>query len=454
MDETEELEEALEEGYVPFGYPAGRRRERLQEKNKNTIAAFLGSGKRYTQVGVVPRYYAGLMAWALRCHLERSGCDVQRTLGYHQRQPVFEDIETGPGSKENLLVDGQMLARLGKVDLIITVDLHGRGHTICLEGTARHRKKIDAFILEALQVARSENFYRGQKLEYSGSLEFLAVKERAWESIIMDADTRREIRANTVEFLQKAPLWEKYGIPARRGVLLSGEPGTGKTIICRALMAEAHGMTCISASAYCLEAEGYISSLYEVAQELSPCLVFIEDIDLIGQERTEYGYSHGSALLALLGEMDGVEARQQLVTIATTNCLASLDKALSQRPSRFDRIVCLKRPALAERQQLVGRLCRRIPLAAHVQEYIARHAEGCTPAQLQEAVFGLAVEHGENVAAVGTDEVEGILSRLAGRHGHKLGFVVQKEEEINLFSRNGISHNEVGNGDRDKPAGA
>ena len=112
--------------------------------------------------------------------------------------------------------------------------------------------------------------------------------------------------------------------------MLAGEPGTGKTIICRALMAEADGITCITTNGYALDDDDYVTTLYELAQDLSPCIVFIEDIDLIGQNRKEFGYMRGPALLSLLSEMDGVEEQQEIVTVATTNCPETLDKALSQ----------------------------------------------------------------------------------------------------------------------------
>ena len=73
--------------------------------------------------------------------------------------------------------------------------------------------------------------------------------------------------------------------------MLTGEPGTGKTVICKALMAEAEGITCITTSGYALDSDGYITELYELAEDLSP------SIALIGQNRMEFGYQRGPALL-------------------------------------------------------------------------------------------------------------------------------------------------------------
>ena len=71
-----------------------------------------------------------------------------------------------------------------------------------------------------LTIAREQNFYRGKKIEYAGRLRFLDLKDRSWESIILDDDTKKEIKTNTVGFLKRKELWEKYGILPKRGAFL------------------------------------------------------------------------------------------------------------------------------------------------------------------------------------------------------------------------------------------
>ena len=129
-------------------------------------------------------------------------------------------------------------------------------------------------------------------------------------------------------------------------------------------------------------------------------------------------------MLSLLSVMDGVEEQREVVTVATTNCLETLDKALSQRPSRFDRVIKLARPSVEERRELVSRLCQKIPLDGEVQEYIARRAENCTPAQLQEIVFSLVIRqtNGQSGLLVGKDDVERAISRINDKSRHRLGF--------------------------------
>jgi cell division protease FtsH len=400
------------------------RKHRLQKKNRETINRFLGRGKRTISVAIVPGYYGELLTWALHQYLERGGWKVTATLGYHGPEPVYVNVDTG-GAIVNLLMDGQMLIEKGDIRCMVTVSVNPRARgSVQLEGPVKNRKEIEEFIAAVLDIVEKENFYRGRKIEFSGRIRFLDVKDRTWDSIILDTETKSEIKANTVDFLRRSDEWGKYGIPLKRGILLAGEPGTGKTIICRALMAEAYGITCITTNGYALDDDDYVTTLYELAQDLSPCIVFIEDIDLIGQNRMEFGYMRGASLLSLLSEMDGVEEQREVVTVATTNCLETLDKALSQRPARFDRVIKLTCPSVEQRRELVSRLCRKIPIDEDMQDYIAMRAENCTPAQLQEIVYSLVIQRParQPELTVNKADIDRAISRINNKNRHRLGF--------------------------------
>lgn len=423
-EEDEELE-------VPSVYDRfARRHERLQRKNKAAIEDFLGKGNRANAVAILPRYYGELLTWALQRHIEKEGWKVIRTLGYHGREPIYIDVSTNCDKCENLLMDGQLLVERGDSHFIVTVDINLQWrNSVQVEGPAKRRKEIERFVNEVKRIAREQNFYRGKKIEFGGRIHFLNVKDKSWGSIILKPEIKREIRANTIDFLSKRKCWAEYGIPQKRGILLAGEPGTGKTVICKALMAEVDGVTCITTNAYGLSADEYITELYEMAQDLSPCIVFIEDIDLIGLNREEYHYQRGPALLSLLNVLDGVEEKREIVTVATTNNLETLDRAISQRPSRFDRVVKLSLPSLEERKELVGLLCQKIPLDEPTQSCIARKTEHCTPAQLQEVIYSLAIEYpDESLGALSPylelnkDDIDRAISRINGRNRQRMGF--------------------------------
>ena len=418
-DDDEEDEELITAGWRE------RQRRRLQRRNRTAIEKFLGKARRANVSAILPRYYGELLTWALHQHLNREGWKIAGTLGYRGPEPVYTEVNTG-SEKVNLLIDGQMLIEKGDSRFIVTVDINPRWRGVVqLEGPEEKKGEMTAFVTGVLTIAEEENFYRGRKIEFSGRIRFLDVADRSWGSIVLDAEAKAEIKANTVDFLRRGSEWSKYGIPSKRGILLAGEPGTGKTAVCKALMAEAHGITCITTNGYALDDDDYVTELYELAQDLSPSIIFIEDIDLIGQNRIEFGYQRGPALLSLLNVMDGVEEEREVVTVATTNCLETLDKALAERPSRFDRVIRLARPSVEQRRELIRRLSQKIPLDEGTQEYIAIRADNCTPAQLQEIVYSLVIQHPSRKLelALNKADIDWAISRINDKGRHRLGFI-------------------------------
>ena len=420
QDESEEGEEAAIQNW------RARRHKKLQGKNQSNIDKFLGKGSRHYATGIMPGYYGELLVWALLQYLDRAGWKIVDILGYREPEPVYADLNTG-SEILSILISGQILVEKGKARYTVTADVNPilRG-SVQLEGSVEKKEEMSQFIASVLTIAEEENFYRGKKLEFTGRIHFLDVKDKTWDTIVLDDKIKAEIKANSVGFLKQSKRWMQYGIPLKRGILLCGEPGTGKTVICKALMSEAGKITCIITNAYALAEQGYITELYELADDLSPSIVFIEDIDLIGQSRTESGYHHGPALIDLLSELDGIEEQEKIVTIATTNLLETLDRALSQRPSRFDKVIKLARPALQQRRELISLLCRKIPMDKHIQEYIAVKAENCTPAQLQELIFGLTIQQPEERAELvfGKADIDRAISGINGKNRHQIGFVI------------------------------
>lgn len=431
MDAEEHFLDALDEdsdGLVS-GAPLDRGKlDRQQQKNKAVIGRFLGKGRRVRAAGVLQGYYNELLSWALHRYIADEGWTVYKILGYAAPEPKFADVHTDHDKAENLLVDGQLLLTKGEDRFIVTIDTgSGWRASVHMESLAEAEKQCQAFIAGITAMARDKNFYRGKKLEFGGRIRFLDVPVRVWESVVLDTAIKADIKANTTAFLGKRELWGEYGIPSKRGIILAGEPGTGKTVICKALMAEAEGITCIVTSAYAAAANDYITELYDLAQDLSPSIVFIEDIDLIGEDREESGYSRGPALISLLSVLDGIEEKKQIVTVATTNCLDKLDKALGERPSRFDRVIKLSRPSLQERLELINLICQKIPVNEPERDYLSHRTDGFTPAQVQEILYSLVIDRpdqasGSTAPGFRRDDIDRAIARVNGKSGRRAGF--------------------------------
>jgi cell division protease FtsH len=400
------------------------RKKRIQ-KNRGIIDEFLGTGPHAVEAYEPVWYYWGLSAWATKCVLESSGWKIVSVLGYYFRQPFYRDVQIDYTKFETCLVNGQMLMEKDGVRLVITVsNWPGDINVIQIESAMEHKEQIKQLIQDITDFQKKNNFYRVKRISLDKGIFFVTAGPKDWASVILDPDMKKEIRLNTIDFLKIREKLEKRGVPLKRGIILSGPPGTGKTAVCKALMWEGEGITRIVTSAYAMVREEYISDLFAIAQELSPAIIFIEDLDFVAGERSEL-YRGRPALIALLAEMDGIEEKKAIVTVATTNGLETLDKALSERPSRFDRVFKLGLPKYQQRTELLRRLAVNNPLSPEIIEYIAKSTEGFTPAQLQEVLYGMVISHAaseEENTEFTRGDVDAVIALITYRKTGKIGF--------------------------------
>ena len=146
----------------------------------------------------------------------------------------------------------------------------------------------------------------------------------------------------------------------------------------------------------------------------------------------ESGYFRSSVLFSLLSALDGVEEHEEIITVATTNWLEVIDKAIGERPARFDCLIKLSLPSLEQREELISLLCKKIPIDETTQAYVACKAEHCTPAQLQEIIYSLVIRRSDESSnnqppclKFNTDDIDSVISKVK-RSRHRLGFGIQR----------------------------
>jgi cell division protease FtsH len=208
-------------------------------------------------------------------------------------------------------------------------------------------------------------------------------------------DEAREELQEIVEFLKDPGRFARLGGKIPKGALLVGSPGTGKTLLARAIAGEAGvPFFTISGSDFVEMFVGVgasrVRDMFDQAKKSAPCIVFIDEIDAVGRHRGA-GLGNGNdereqTLNQLLVEMDGFEANEGIIIIAATNRPDVLDPALL-RPGRFDRQVVVPRPDIDGREQILAVHMKKVPLAPDVDpRIIARGTPGFSGADLANLV--------------------------------------------------------------------
>lgn len=212
---------------------------------------------------------------------------------------------------------------------------------------------------------------------------------------VAGCDEAKEEVSELVDFLKDPSKFQKLGGRIPRGVLMVGNPGTGKTLLARAIAGEAKvPFFSISGSDFVEMFVGVgaarVRDMFEQAKKNSPCIVFIDEIDAVGRQRGA-GLGGGNdereqTLNQLLVEMDGFEATAGVIVIAATNRPDVLDPAL-MRPGRFDRQVVVPLPDIRGREQILTVHMRKVPIAPDVDaSIIARGCPGFSGADLANLV--------------------------------------------------------------------
>lgn len=216
-------------------------------------------------------------------------------------------------------------------------------------------------------------------------------KEKVKFDDVAGLDEEKQEMIEIVQFLKEPEKFTQMGAKIPKGVLLYGKPGTGKTLIAKAIAGEAEvPFIPMSGSEFSGIIAGLGSSrvrkLFEKARKLAPCIVFIDEIDAIGSNRTDGGTGveadNNQTLNQLLVEMDGFDSNETVIVLAATNRPEMLDKALL-RPGRFDRQITINTPDLKGREEILKIHSKDKKLAEGVNlKEMAEDTAGLTGAEL------------------------------------------------------------------------
>lgn len=274
-----------------------------------------------------------------------------------------------------------------------------------------------------------------------------ATKEKVTFADVAGAAEAKQELYEIVDFLKHPKKYSALGAKIPKGVLLFGSPGTGKTLVAKAVAGEAGvPFFSISGSEFVEMFVGVgasrVRDLFAKAKKNAPCIIFIDEIDAVGRQRgTGMGGSHDEreqTLNQILVEMDGFETDTNVIVMAATNRPDVLDPAL-QRPGRFDRKVILDMPDIQDREAILRVHAKNKPLAKNVDlAVIARQTPGSSGADLQNILNEAAILAArENKKEIFMKDVENAVEKIYLGPERKGALMNEKERRITAFHESG-----------------
>jgi cell division protease FtsH len=290
----------------------------------------------------------------------------------------------------------------------------------------------------------------GGVLSFGRSRAHLYTKENRTNITFDDVAGMEEAKAEVreiIEFLKNPGKFARLGGSIPRGVLLVGSPGTGKTLLAKAIAGEAEvPFFSISGSDFVEMFVGVgasrVRDLFKQAREASPCIVFLDEIDAVGRKRgTGMGGGHDEreqTLNAILVEMDGFDSDKGIILVGATNRPDVLDPALL-RPGRFDRQVVIDRPDLKGREAILKVHARKVKMAGYVDLHvIAKATAGFSGAELAAVINEAAILAAmKNKDAVDMSDLEEARDRVRWGREKKSRAIEEADKKVTAYHEAG-----------------
>lgn len=348
-------------------------------------------GKNYDakSMGYVSAYEHHKLQWVMKEFFEESlkfELLKMRSVSYEgEKPPVMMDVEHAPGKTfkavEDALCYYSQKDEKGEVAAKVIVAIHFDSHSCRYSYTIYSCGLDDSTSVSGKwhKLANEKNFYKGQKI--SCDCRFLELSDVSWEDVILPPKTLKVIQDNVTNVFEDAEYFKKFNIPLKRGIILQGDPGTGKTQICKAVAKTA---TC--SVVYALPQDfspnrGGVNAVCGIAKDLAPCILIIEDIDWVAQDRHE---GNSGFVIQLMNQLDGLESFGDIITIGTTNHKSDIENAVKNRPGRFDRIISVGNPDLPCRVRMIEFFTRKNTLKDVDVEKISKVLEGLSGAHIKD----------------------------------------------------------------------
>jgi hypothetical protein len=324
--------------------------------------------------------------------------------GVRMGSPATDLLPAGPAGETVACVQCALYLVMGGEPLALL--MQAAGPEVHVDAACVDAERARQVIDEIRRLALERNVFRGHVIGFGGEvfgprhqelLGFLERPEVGREQVILPPDLLDRIERQVVGVARHVSRLRASGQHLKRGVLLHGPPGTGKTHTVRYLLSQMPGVTVVVLTGAAL---GRIAAACSVARELQPSVVVVEDVDLIAEERERRGGQH-PLLFQLLNEMDGLGEDADVAFLLTTNRADLLEPALAQRPGRVDHAAELPLPDADARRRLIQLYQKDLVLDPASPAAVIARTEGVTASFLKELLRRAAIFAAEDADGQG-----------------------------------------------------
>lgn len=349
-------------------------------------------GRAFVGGGVAPQIFNG--GQQVQQPIELTFSDVLR------RAPEIDDMKIRGNDATGTLKDGTPYTATITYDPELLSQIAENGATISIDTSKSWVDYLGTWVPILMGLFFIWWIFRGFKMGAGGLSRSLAQqnptkittgKTKTTFKDVAGIDSEKQELMEIVDFLKDGKKFRDVGARVPRGILLSGEPGTGKTLLARAIAGEANvPFFAASGSDFSGIIVGLgvakIKEIFDMAKRNAPCILFIDEIDAIGQRRSTHSYNdqdREQTLNQLLIEMDGFANDTGIIVIGATNRADMLDPALL-RPGRFDRQVYIELPDLSGRREILDLYAKKVKVSDDVNlQDLARGTTGFSGADLE-----------------------------------------------------------------------
>lgn len=303
-----------------------------------------------------------------------------------RRPSYYSDVEYSPKKFKSCLESGTLVLHQGegKPVFLLTIrdDRYERTTELALVTDLAWKEAGEDLLREFRDYIRDNSIFKRQK--FGGNLQFLEVGKHSWDDLLLDEGTLKLLQRNLLTVLDNRELYKKFGASSKRGIILSGPPGTGKTMLGKILCNTMNEWTFIWLSPGDLSRTSDLKLFCQLARDTAPSIIFLEDLDLHFQSRDSAAFN--TMLGELMNQLDGIEDLDNVIVIGTSNRPEELEKALAKRPGRFDKIIELGTPSEKVREQMLRKFSKG-QLSDDVDwKSVIKATEKFTGAQMKEVV--------------------------------------------------------------------